>query len=65
LKAVAQPALVIVGDHDRLSLEPSRELAAALPRVRLVVVARAGHVVNLADPSAFNAAVEAMLRDLG
>ena len=57
LATLARPALVIVGAGDRLSLAPSRELAAALPRARLVVVEGAGHVVNLAQPAAFNAAL--------
>jgi pimeloyl-ACP methyl ester carboxylesterase len=53
--------LVVVGDADPLSLAPSRSLAAALPDGRLVVVEDAGHVVNLARPPAFNAAVEEFL----
>jgi len=57
LGTLSQPALVIVGGHDRLSLAPSRALAAALPRARLVVVEGAGHVVNLARPDAFNVAL--------
>jgi len=61
LAALALPVLVIVGANDRLSLGPSRELAAAAPRARLVVVEGAGHVVNLAEPAAFNAALEEFL----
>lgn len=57
LAHLALPALVVVGDADRLSLTPSRALAAALPNARLVVVEGAGHVVNLARPEAFDAAV--------
>ena len=59
---LAVPALVIVGAADLLSLAPSRALAAALPDARLVVVEDAGHVVNLARPAAFNAAVEDFVR---
>src|SRR5213592_773616 len=61
LAALALPVLLIVGANDRLSLGPSRELAAAAPRARLVVVEGAGHVVNLAEPAAFNAALEEFL----
>jgi len=57
LARVAVPALVIVGTRDRLSLAPCRALAAALPRARLVEVEGAGHLVNLARPTEFNAAV--------
>jgi 3-oxoadipate enol-lactonase len=38
-------------------------LAAALPRARLVVVAGAGHVVNLQQPEAFNTALLGFLAD--
>jgi pimeloyl-ACP methyl ester carboxylesterase len=64
LRALTVPALVIVGDRDRGSLEPCRALASALPQARLVVVPDAGHVVNLAQPAAFNAALAAFLQGL-
>jgi len=54
LQDIAQPALVIVGADDRLSLAPSRALAAALPRARLAIIDGAGHVVNVARPAEFN-----------
>jgi len=60
LKRLAMPALVIVGERDR-GLPASRALAATLPRARLVVVEGAGHVVNLARPAEFNAAVAEFL----
>jgi pimeloyl-ACP methyl ester carboxylesterase len=63
LAAVRVPALVIVGDRDRGSLEPSRRLAEALPDARLVVAADAGHVVNLQAPKEFNAALLQFLAD--
>lgn len=55
------PTLLIVGDHDRASLEPTRALAAALPSATLIVVPDAGHVVNLEQPAAFNAALMSFL----
>ncbi len=64
LRQLDVPALVIVGDGDRGSLPPSRLLATTLPSTRLVVVPGAGHVVNLAQPSAFNAALVAFLDGL-
>ena len=57
LRALRQPALVVVGAADRLSLSPSHELVRALPDARLVVIPDAGHVVNLARPAEFNAAL--------
>ena len=64
LRRLDVPALVIVGGADALSLGPSRILARALPRARLVVVEGAGHVVNLAAPAAFNAALEELLDEV-
>ncbi len=64
LAGVAIPVLVIVGARDRLSLEPARALARLLPAARLVEIADAGHLVNLARPTEFNAAVAAFATDL-
>lgn len=64
LAALTVPTLVVVGARDRLSLAPCRALAAALPAVRLVEIAEAGHLVNLARPAEFNAAVGTFLAAL-
>ncbi len=64
LRAVVQPALVIAGARDRMSLAPSRALAAALPAATLVEVPDAGHVVNLQKPAEFNAALVDFLERL-
>ncbi len=48
------PITIIAGADDEGAQQPSRELAAVLPRAKLVVVPNAGHVVNLAAPAAFN-----------
>lgn len=61
LQRLHVPVLVVVGADDAYSLAPSRALAAALPRAELVVIERAGHVVNLAAPHAFNDALDAFL----
>lgn len=58
------PTLVIVGARDRISLDASRAVAAAIPRARLVEIPDAGHLVNLARPSEFNAAVAEFLAEL-
>lgn len=55
------PTLVVAGSLDRVSLGPCRELAAALPRAELVEIPDAGHVVNLAAPAAFQAALRRFL----
>ena len=36
-------------------------MAAAIPRARLDVIPGAGHLANLEDPGAFNAALRAFL----
>ena len=61
LATVRAPALLVAGERDAPSLGASRTLTAALPQARLVVVPEAGHVVNVAQPAAFNAALRAFL----
>jgi pimeloyl-ACP methyl ester carboxylesterase len=61
LRRLESPALIVVGALDAESLEPCRALAALLPNAELVEVPDAGHVVNLAAPQAFNAALAAFL----
>lgn len=55
------PTLVVVGARDRLSLDASRAVAAAVPGAALVEIPEAGHLVNLARPDEFDAAVAAFL----
>lgn len=62
--ALRVPTLVVVGARDRLSLAASRALAAALPYAALVEIPEAGHLVNLARPAEFNAAVADFLADV-
>jgi pimeloyl-ACP methyl ester carboxylesterase len=61
LASLTIPALVIAGERDVTSLPPSRRLAQLLSRAELVVIPGAGHVVNLAAPAAFNAALSSFL----
>ncbi len=62
LLSVRVPTLVIVGEHDTL-LPPtaSRALADAIPGARYVELRGAGHLSNLEQPVAFNAALEDFL----
>lgn len=64
LAGLTAPTLVIVGDRDRGSIPPCRELAEAIPNARLAVIPDAGHVVNLAQPARFNAVLDEFLRDV-
>ncbi|HUH13090.1 MAG TPA: alpha/beta fold hydrolase [Longimicrobiales bacterium] len=64
LASVQIPTLVVAGTADRASLGPCRELAKALPAAELEEIPGAGHVVNLAAPAAFNAALRRFLEGL-
>lgn len=64
LADLGAPVLLVVGSADLPSLSVSRGLAQAFTDSELVVVEGAGHVVNLADPAAFNLALRAFLERL-
>ena len=64
LAGLEVPTLVVVGEQDRGSLEACRTLAGALPQAQLCEIPDAGHVVNLAQPAAFNAALQEFLASL-
>ncbi len=62
LPTIEVPTLVLVGAEDVLT--PPGEaaiMAAAIPRARLDVIAGAGHLANLENPEAVNAALRAFL----
>lgn len=68
LPDITTPALVVIGDRDRLvNPEESRVLAERLPRGRALAFPDAGHAAFMERPKRFNAAVrrfaEARLRD--
>lgn len=64
LARVRVPALLVAGEHDEPAVVASRALAEILPLCRIVVVPSAGHVVNLQNPEAFNAAIEGFLSEI-
>jgi 3-oxoadipate enol-lactonase len=58
LSSLHCPTLILVGDEDTLTPpELSREMHRAIPGSELVTLPGAGHMSNLEQPSAFNAAV--------
>lgn len=64
LPGITVPTLVLVGDSDPLiPPEHSREIAAAIPRARLVVVENCGHASTLEQPEAVNRALLEWLID--
>jgi len=58
------PALVVVGAEDEAYLRASEVMEAKLPRARRVVIPEAGHIVNIEQADAFNAAVAGFLAEL-
>ena len=62
LAEIAAPALVIVGEEDRVTPPLlSENIAARIPGARLVRIAGAGHISNLERPEEFNRAVRDFL----
>jgi len=64
LAGIATPALVLVGAQDTAYLRAAEVMAAKLPNASQVLVPEAGHVVNIEQTEAFNAAVVAYLASL-
>ena len=62
LRQIAVPTLVIVGRDDALTPVPTAEnLTAGVPRARMIIIERAGHLSNLEQPEGFNRAVREFL----
>lgn len=59
------PTLVPVGAEDRITPPAlSEALAGLIPGARVVAIPRAGHLSNLEQPEAFNAALDAFLAEV-
>lgn len=61
LPAIAVPTLVVAGADDKPFLAATDYMAAKIPRAQKVIIADAGHSVNLDQPELFNRAVVAFL----
>lgn len=65
LAEITQPALVLHGEHDRVTGEgPARLLAERLPRARLVRLGGVGHAPHVEAPVAFAAQIESFVAAL-
>lgn len=64
LPHIAVPTLVLVGAEDKPYLAGTDYMASRIPRATKAVIAGAGHVANIDQPAAFNAAVLAFLERL-
>lgn len=58
LNAIRTPILILAGDEDEGSLEPSLMLKRTIPTSALAILPRTGHTLNLEEPALFNDAVE-------
>ncbi len=62
LEKIAVPTLLVFGEADTLTTAAmGREIQARIKGAKLVVVPKAGHLVNLEQPEAFEAALEPFL----
>jgi len=57
MKRIPVPALVMTGDEDEPCLDASLFIKRSMPTAGLVVLPRAGHLINLEEPEAFNRAL--------
>lgn len=64
LPEIAVPSLVIVGENDAPFIGASDYMAKKIPNAVKVVIPNAGHVSNLDQPAAFNAALDNFLATL-
>jgi len=65
LPSIAVPTLVIVGEKDRQYLDATDYMANKIPGARKVVIADAGHAVNLHQPERFNEVLGEFLQEVG
>lgn len=64
LRALDVPTLVLIGEVDDAFLEPSHELAEAIPGAELVVLPGGGHSPQFESPTAWAEALHAFLNRL-
>ena len=62
MTAITVPTLVMTGDEDWPCLEPALLMKRTIPTAALVVMANAGHTINLEEPAAFNQHLADFLR---
>jgi pimeloyl-ACP methyl ester carboxylesterase len=66
LPTVSVPTLIIAAEHDRVVAPArARELHAAIPGSRLVMIDQAGHLPCVEQPEVYNAAVREFLTGVG
>ena len=58
MAAITAPLLVVAGDEDDTTLEPSVMMKRTIATCGLVVLPRSGHVLNIEEPALFNRVLE-------
>jgi pimeloyl-ACP methyl ester carboxylesterase len=58
MAGITAPLLVIAGDEDPSTIEPSLLIKRTVPGARLAMLPRTGHMLNLEEPALFNRLVE-------
>lgn len=58
MAGITAPLLVVAGDEDDATLEPSIMMKRAIATCGLVVLPRSGHVLNIEEPALFNRVLE-------
>jgi pimeloyl-ACP methyl ester carboxylesterase len=64
LPDITVPSLIIVGENDAPFLGASDYMAKKIPNATKIMIPNAGHVANLDQPEAFNAALDVFLSTL-
>jgi pimeloyl-ACP methyl ester carboxylesterase len=58
MQAIAAPLLIVAGDEDDATLEPSLLMKRTIASAALAVLPKSGHALNLEEPALFNRLVE-------
>lgn len=64
LRRIQCPTLVLLGDHDKLFISSSAELAREIPQARQVLMSRVGHMTALETPERTSQEILAFLAEL-
>lgn len=64
LAHISAPLLIVAGDEDEPTLEPSLMLKRTIATSALAVLPKSGHMMNLEEPALFNRVVEEFFRQV-
>jgi len=62
LGKIRAPTLVLIAENNRRTHAQGKEIAERIPTAKLEIVPDSNHMLNLDNPDAFNAAVQAFLK---